>query len=145
MEFTTLPRPTLERIELLAGYELLRENDGLPHSWGQGLVHGDRWWLLAAGRAVGYCKTLLDGTVSEERLRLVDIEVKPEARGQGHARRLTDAIEQATGERLWSDGGFTAEGFSRLAHLPIVSGYEREACYRPQTFVTDWTTMSAKL
>lgn len=118
-------------------FTLLREEGKRSYSW-HPEARDDHWWLLEGGKAVAFGCTFYDPTAAEARCILQEVEVQASERGRGLSKVLIGLIEEAAGERLWTDGGFTELGFTRLAALPLAPGAEREACYRPQTFVRSW-------
>lgn len=123
-------------------YELF-ESEHKPLDAGGGVRR--RCFLQEEGRAVAF----VDFVEAEARLELWDIEVREEDRGRGHVRRIIDACEARFGKALVHEGGYTPEGFARVAHLFLTEEGKRQeqvknGLYPSTTFVVSWEDHRAK-
>lgn len=104
-----------------------------------------RFFLAEEGVAVAF----IDLVETASRLELWAIEVREGHRGEGHVRRGIGACEEHLSKPLVHEGGYTPEGFARVAHLFLdAEGKRREqeesGLYPSTFFVVSWEARQAK-
>lgn len=110
--------------------------------WGTSKTEEDHWWLVVDGTAVAYLHTMSHYERETHQQVLCDIEVREGHRGNGYARAIVTAAEDALGDRLWTTGGFTPLGAQAAGdRLPLLPGHEAGVTFRPMPFVDDWDNL----
>lgn len=101
-------------------------------------------WLTIEGIPAAMIKIGIGG--SEYDCAVVcDIEVREGYQGQGLCRKFITELEKVIGEKLYTTGSFTPEGFQALAHfLPIRDNGEATINTPSMTFVQDWDACQMK-
>lgn len=103
------------------------------------------WYRLPDGTPVG----MIHWSNRQEEYTvpcICDIEVREEYRGQGHARRMIQEVEQRTGVRLHTTGGFTPEGRAALEAMTPQHPFmpKPQYGYDSMAFVHDWDDLVSK-
>lgn len=110
--------------------------------WGTSKTEEDQWWLVVDGTAVAYLHTMSHYERETHQQVLCDIEVREGHRGNGHARRIATAVQDALGDTLHTTGGFTPLGAQAAGdRLPVLPGYTAGVTFRDMAFVEDWNNL----
>lgn len=104
--------------------------------WNSGVTSHHIWLHDTEERPIGF----INVNEYEGRLGLCDIEVRPEYRGNKLSTRLMDAVEKKFGQKLTHEGGYTPDGYERVAKRfhDEESMARTKAEFNPQTFVANW-------
>lgn len=101
-------------------------------------------WLTIDGVPAAMIKIGIGGSDYDCAV-VCDIEVREGYQGQGLCRKFITELEKVIGEKLYTTGSFTPEGFQALAHfLPIRNNGEAAINTPSMTFVQDWNSRQMK-
>lgn len=98
------------------------------------------WFHDTEGRPMGFIKVVDDK--DRDVIRLNDLEIRPEYRGNNLSKRLIKACEKSFGRKMIHEGGYTQTGFKALAPIfhskEALEEYRKEYLYNDMTFVRNW-------
>lgn len=101
-------------------------------------------WLTVNGTPAAMIKIGIGGSAYDCAV-VCDVEVRDGYRGMGLCRKFIVELEKAIGEKLYTTGSFTPEGFQALAHvLPVRDNGKATINTPSMTFVEDWETRQMK-
>lgn len=101
------------------------------------------FWLSREGKTVAFAKIQKEpGSVT-----LCDVEVAPDALGNGYAEALMGLISKKEDQPIYTTGSFTPEGFATLGHkIPVdpATNETSDVHFRSMNFVDDWENRRPK-